>query len=267
MAPLGTPLAIFLALMVGGCNALIYHPGSTLPHPRATAAPDMAVVSYRTTDGLTLRSWHAPASGGHPTIVLFHGNAGTIASRAAKARLFLDAGYGVLLAEYRGYGGNPGTPTEDGLFADGRAALAFLAGRRVDPSRTVLYGESLGSGVAVRMAYEWAAKGHSVAAVVLEAPFLSVVSVAKHHTPWAPVDWLLSDRYDSRARIAGLGAPLLIVHGEQDTTVPVGQGRALFEQALEPKAIRLFPRASHNDLYHHGAGKVVLEYLESFRKR
>ena len=168
---------------------------------------------------------------GAATILYLHGNGGHIGYRGDRVRPFIDAGFGVLLVEYRGYGGNPGRPSEQGLMSDARAALVFLNTAGALPAATVLYGESLGSTVAGAIAAEQAAAGQPVAALVLEAPLSSVSDVAAHHYPWMPVRWLLKDRFQAVARIAGVGAPVLIIHGEADEIVPIRHGRALFEAA------------------------------------
>jgi fermentation-respiration switch protein FrsA (DUF1100 family) len=250
------------AAAVGGLYAfqrrLLYVPDRTRPEPSAFGAADMAVVRVTTADGLRLESWYRPPAGpGSPVLVYLHGNAGHLGRRADKVRPFLVAGLGVLLVGYRGYGGNPGAPSEEGLYTDARAALGFLAGQGIGEDRVVLYGESLGTGVAVHMATETRAR-----AVVLEAPFTSITDVAASRFPLVPVRWLLRDRFDCRAKIGAIGTPLLILHGARDVVVPLRFGARLFEAAHEPKRFARFPRAGHTDLYDHGAAEVVLNFLE-----
>ena len=250
------------ALLVGGCYALqrslMYFPAAEMPSPEAAGVPEMAVVTLKTDDGLALVSWYAPARTERaPTIAYFHGNAGNIAGRAYKVRPLLDAGLGVLLVGYRGYGGNPGTPGEAGLFADGRAALDYLAGKGVPPASVVAFGESLGSGVAVRLASE-----RAIGAVILEAPFTSAAEVGQRAYPFLPVRRLIRDRFDSLPLIHAIGAPLLIVHGERDRVVPADQGRRLLPAASEPKEGVFLPEAGHNDTFEHGSMLVALEFLD-----
>ncbi len=239
-----------------GQRRLMYHPGPPPPPPAEVGLPEMAPVTLETTDGLALLAWHAPARAGRATVVVFHGNAGNLAHRAPKARALIDAGYGVLLVAWRGFGGNPGAPSEDGLYEDGRAAFRFLAGRGVAPARIVVYGESLGSGVAVQMATEY-----GIAAIILEAPFTSIVDVAARHYWYMPARWLLLDRFDSEAKIGAVAAPILVLHGLRDAVVPADLGRALFAAAPEPKVERLFEDGGHSDLYEHGAGEAVVAFL------
>lgn len=251
---------VYLGLLSGMYafqRSFLYFPSAVTPDPADHGAEDLDVVRYRAADGQELAGWYRAAAPGHATLVYFHGNAGHLGDRGFKVRPYVDAGYGLLLAGYRGYGGNPGRPTEEGLYADARAAMDWLAGQGVAASRIVLYGESLGTGVAVQAATEY-----PVAGVVLEAPFSSTVDVGQARFPILPVRWLMHDRYDSRAKIADVDAPVLILHGERDLTVPVRFGRRLYEAAEEPREFAHFPLAGHNDLYDHGAVERVLAFLD-----
>ena len=187
---------------------LLYLPDRSTPDRQASGLGEMSEVRIRTADGLDLLAWYRPAAAlereAAPTIVYLHGNGGHIGYRGSRVRPYLDAGFGVLLVEYRGYGGNPGQPSEPGLALDARAAMAFLAAAGVAPQRTVVYGESLGATVAVALAADQAASGHPVGAVVLEAPPSSIVDVAAYHYPWVPVRWLLADRFEATPRIAAI---------------------------------------------------------------
>jgi len=238
---------------------LIYLPDRRVFSPADMGLPEMTVVEYTTPDALPINGWlsmpRQKIDAG--MVVYFHGNAGSIADRGEKVRPFLQAGYGALLAGYRGYAGNPGRPTEAGLFDDARGALNYVASLGIAPERTVVYGESLGSGVAVAMAAE-----RNLGALVLEAPFTSIVDVAAAAYPWLPVRWAMIDRFDSLSRIADIGAPKLILHGELDQTVPIRLGRRLLEQAGEPKSSCFFAGAGHTDLHDHGAVEEVLGFLE-----
>lgn len=247
-------------------RGLIYYPDTKAPDMAAAGVPDMRPVRTVTSDGLELLSWYGGAASGKPTLVLFQGNAGNIQYRGYKVRPFLNAGYGVMLVGYRGYGGNPGRPGEQGLYADARAALDYLENIGVGPERIVLYGESLGSGVAVRMATERAAAARPVAAVVLEAPFTSIGDVAAYYYPYIPVRWLLKDRFESAAIIAAVGAPVLVVHGEQDEVIPMRFGKTLFDAALQPKQAHWVRDAGHNDLADFGLIELVLDFLSDVER-
>jgi len=153
--------------------------------------------------------------------------------------------------------GISGTPSEAGFYADGRAALGFLDRERVAPNRLVLYGESLGSGVAVELAAQ-----HQIAALILEAPPTSVAEVAQCHFPFVPAARLVTDRFDSLSRIAKVRAPILVLHVERDRVVPVRYGRALRDAAPEPKEGWFAPEAGHEDLARYGGLDVVVAFID-----
>ncbi len=250
--------ALFTGVLFLAQRRMMYFPDSSAPSPELAGVPEMGPVSLKTADGLELLAWYRPAArAGAPTLVFLHGNAGNIGHRGWIVRPFLDAGLGVLLVSWRGYGGNPGSPTEEGLYHDARAALGFLAAAGVESSRIVLYGESLGSGPAVQVATEW-----RVGAVVLLSPFTSAADVAQRHYWYIPARYLVLDRFELLKQINRIGAPLFIVHGERDHIVPVDMGKALFAAAAEPKDARFIAQAGHNDLYSFGAAQAVLDFLE-----
>jgi fermentation-respiration switch protein FrsA (DUF1100 family) len=251
--------AIVGALYLGQ-RQLLYLPDTRRPTPVESGLADMREVRLATADGLQLASFYRPPGRAGRTIVYFCGNGGHIGYRGFKVRPYLEAGYGVLLVGYRGYGGNPGSPTEDGLYADGRAALDFLAREGVPPAKLILYGESLGAAVAIQLAHERAPDA-PVGGLVVEAPFTSMGDVAFDHYPFVPAHWLVKDRYENAAKIAGVKAPLLVVHGEADEVVAIRHGRRIFDAAMEPKDFKGFPRARHNDLYDFGAASAVLDFL------
>ena len=253
-------------VLVGGMylgqRRLMYMPHADVPSPAQAGVPEMRPVTLETVDGLALLAWYRPAPGPRrPVLVYFHGNAGHLGFRADKLRSYLDAAFGVLIVEYRGYGGNPGRPTEAGLYADGRAALDFLEAEGVPRDRLVLYGESLGSGVAVRLAADRGGD-QPVGAVVLEAPYTSIAAVAQRHYFYIPAYWLVKDRFDAEAWIGRIDAPLYVFHGERDSIIPVRFGRALFAAAREPKEAKWLPRAGHNNLYDYGAAPGVIDFVE-----
>ena len=232
--------ALVVSLVYVFQRNLMYHPDQSIPDLRSHGADFMKEITYRTADNLELRSWYYPASSGQPTVLLFHGNAGHIGDRTYKARVFREAGIGVLLAGYRGYGGNPGKPSEKGLYHDGRAALLYLRGQNVGNEQTVIYGESLGTGVAVQMASELAetTPAHSV---ILEAPYTTMGAAAASHYPYLPAKLLVKDKFASISKIAGINSPLLVVHGEKDKVVPTKLGKRLFEAAAAPQKERMVP--------------------------
>ncbi len=241
-------VAAILVLMWAAQRALIYFPTSDLPSPAAAGLPAARVVTFETADGLTLEAWFLERIPGilstfGYTVLVFNGNAGHRGHRAGLAAQLAGRGLNVLLVDYRGYGGNPGLPSEEGLTRDARAALAYL-GRRVDvdPTRIVFFGESLGAAVALRLALEY-----PPAALILRSPFTSLVEIGRHHYPLLPVRWLLKDRYLSLERIARVRSPLLVVAGEDDDVVPLADSATLFEAAPHPKRFVTIPGVGHND--------------------
>jgi len=239
---------------------LIYLPSGPMSTPAESGVPEMRPIRLTTADGLTLTSWYRPAETGQPTMVYFQGNGGNMAGRAFKVRPYLDAGFGMLLVGYRGYGENPGKPSEQGLYADGRAQFKFLEGQGVRPQSWVAYGESLGAGVAVQLAMEQA-RSFPIGAIILEAPFASLGDVAAVHYPFVPARFLIKDRFESIAKIAMVKAPVFIVNGVNDGVIPSGQGQQLFEAALEPKEGHWISGAGHNDLYDYGVAGMVIEFI------
>ncbi len=251
--------AVLLGLLFVFQRNLMYHPSSGHLDPAHYGVPEMTAVKVVTDDGLSLTAWYrAPVNDDALTLLYLHGNAGHIGYRAGKVKPYLDAGYGMLLLSYRGYGTNPGYPTEEHLYLDSRAALKFLADERIPIFKTVIYGESLGTGVAVEVA-----QNLGIAGLVLEAPFSSMVDAAAHHFKLFPARLLLRDRYDSLSKINNIKAPILIVHGENDHTVPYFLGRKLYESAPKPKEFYGIPNAGHNDLYDYDVAAKIIEYLES----
>jgi len=258
-------LVLVYGLIVGALylfqRRILFVPGGNEPDRVIAGVPEMSDVELETSDGLKLLSWYHPATSGKPTFVYFQGNAGTIEGRGFKARSMIDRGFGVLLVGYRGFGTNPGHPSEVGLIEDGRAALRFLGEKGLEARDSILYGESLGSGVAVALAAE-AEDGAGPGAVILEAPYTSIAEIAAKRYRFAPVDLLIKDRFDSLSRVTRIRAPLLVLHGENDRLIDASHGRRLFDAAAEPKELRLFAEGHHSDLHDHGAMDAIAEFLE-----
>jgi fermentation-respiration switch protein FrsA (DUF1100 family) len=239
-------------------DTMLYHRSAGAPMLNdPMLLPKREIVCLTTADGLNLRSWYfKPARADLPTVVFFHGNAGDIGNHLPFAKFLIEAGYGLLALEYRGYGGNPGTPREAGLIADGRAALAFLNVQGVPDSGIVLYGESLGTGIAVQLAAE-----HQVRALILRSPYTSIAEVAAIQLPYIPARWLVRDRFDSLAKIRLSKAPLFIFHGANDALIPIALGRQLFEAAPEPKTWLTIEGVGHNDVQTPEAEHAMLDFL------
>lgn len=241
-------------------RSFVYFPNPQRQLASVYNASDMGVVKVPTEDGLELEGWYKAPQAGKPVIVVFHGNASHSGLSAWKTRPYIDAGYGALLPSYRGYAGNPGKPTEQGLYTDARSFIGWLIEKQGIPENNiVLYGESLGTGIAVEMA---AGAYKQVKAVILESPYTSFVDLAKHHYFFVPFGGLLvRDKYKSIDKISEVTAPLLVIGGRRDRIVPFAQGEKLFAAANEPKQMVVLDAAGHNDLYNHGAAQRVLHFL------
>jgi fermentation-respiration switch protein FrsA (DUF1100 family) len=237
---------LFLALLWAYQRSLIYLPDHSGVPPAVAVLAAAEEVSFETDDGLRLGGWfvRGPRARG-PTVIVFNGNAGNRSHRAPLARALSRAGIATLLFDYRGYGGNPGAPTEAGLAADARAARAFLDSRPdVDPERVAYFGESLGAAVATALA-----EARPPAALVLRSPFTSLAEIGRVHYPFLPVQpILLQDHYAVIDRIGAVRCPVLVLAGERDSIVPVAQSRRVYESANEPKRFALIAGADHNDM-------------------
>jgi uncharacterized protein len=235
------------------------------PDPASAPPPGVESVELTTDDGLRLGAWFVPAtleSGAPgPAVLVCNGNAGYRAHRLPLAQALAESGYHVLLFDYRGYAGNPGSPTEDGLRTDARAAARALADRpEVDPARIAYFGESLGASVCGGLATE-----QPPAALVLRSPFPSTAVIGRHHYPYLPVvDALVWDRWPLAQQLADhVRAPLLVVVGERDEIVPPELSRRVFDAAAEPKGWVEVASAHHND-ESLLAGEELLTAVEAF---
>ncbi len=241
VAIVGLVVSGLLALAWSQQRRLIYFPSPGPVPPAASALPNGQDVVFETGDGIRLGAWYFPVPGRAPAVLVCNGNGGDRAMRADLAAALNRIGLSVLLFDCRGYGGNPGRPSEDGLAADARAAQAWLAAQP-GVTKIVYFGESLGGAVAVGLAVE-----RPPAALVLRSPFTSLPDVAAVHYPWLPVRRLLMDRYPSIDRIGSVHVPVIVIAGDRDDIVPESLSRRLYEAANEPKRFVLVPGAGHND--------------------
>jgi uncharacterized protein len=251
-------LAVYLALvavMYFAQRSLMYFPESRRTAPTQAGLPEAEEILLDTADGERVIVWHIPPRGDRPVVLYFHGNGGALRYRVDRYRALTQDGTGLVLLSYRGYGGSSGRPSENGLIEDARAAYAFAAERY---PRLVVWGESLGSGVAVAIAAEKAAE-KKVVRVLLEAPFESAVSVAASVYPFVPVRFLMKDQFRSDLRIHNVTAPVLIVHGDRDTVIPIESGERLYSLIEGPKRFLRVPGAGHEDL-----GPRAIEAMRAF---
>jgi hypothetical protein len=235
-----------------GQRKLMYFPDRTRVQPAEAGLADVHERVLETPDGERVIAWYGKARPGQPTLLYFHGNGGSLAIRAPRIARFMAEGWGVYMLTYRGYGGGSGSPTETSNVADARLAYGALVLEGVAPNSIIAYGESLGSGVAVRIGIE-----REVAGVILDAPYTSIVDIAAQAYPFLPVRAFLLDRYETTKYIANLKVPLLILHGERDGVVPVAMGRELARLANGPKRLVTFPGGGHSNLYVDGNNAIA----------
>lgn len=250
--------AAVLGLLFVKQRDLLYPRDPTRAETAGVDLPALEEASLTASDGERLVAWIVPPRDGKPVFLFFHGNAGNFsrAVRQARFRALTQDGTGLFAVNFRGYGGSTGAPTEAGLHLDARAAYGAAAGR-FGAGRLVGYGESLGTGVTLKLAAEV-----PLAAVILEAPYLSTAAVAQSLYPYLPVALLMQDQFRSDAVIGRVRAPLLVLHGERDSVIPFEQGRALFALANEPKRFISFPRGDHEDLPTHGSVPEIRLFLD-----
>jgi fermentation-respiration switch protein FrsA (DUF1100 family) len=255
MLLIGGYIAAVAILYLAQRRFVFVPPASAHPSPAAAGWPEAEEAVIETKDGERVIVWQAPPRDNKPVVIYFHGNGEIVASRAARHQQLTADGTGVVALSYRGYMGSTGSPTEDGLLRDAEAAYRFTTSR-YPSSPVVLWGHSLGSGVAVALAAR-----HPVARVILEAPFSSTVDVAALRFPIMPVRWLMLDQFRSDQRIDAVHAPLLIMHGDQDWVIPISLGERLFKLAHEPKRFVRFPGGNHIDLDSFGAIAVAQRFI------
>ena len=236
-------------------RSLMYFPDTRRTPPSQAGLPQAEEVTLTSADGETLIAWHVPPQGQKPLILYFQGNGGGLNLRADRFRKLIADGTGLLALSYRGYGGSSGRPSEIGLIADAQAAYAYAAAK-LPAERIVVFGESLGTAVAIATAAE-----RPVAAVILDAPFTSAAEVASTVYWFAPVRWLIKDPFYSDQRIGKIKVPLLVMHGERDTIVPIRFAEKLFAMAIEPKKFVRYPLGGHVNLDQYGATDAVRAFL------
>jgi fermentation-respiration switch protein FrsA (DUF1100 family) len=236
-------------------RTMLYHPIATHVQPAEASLAEAQEVVLDTSDGEKVIAWHVPPRDDMPVVIYFHGNAEIVAWRVERHRALIANGTGLIALSYRGYAGSSGTPTEEGLHRDADAAYAFAVAHYA-PERIVLWGHSLGTGVAVRLAAE-----KPVGKVILEAPYTSTVDVAAGSFPFVPVRWLMLDQFHSDERIGAIKASLLIMHGARDDVIPIRFGERLFALAPEPKRFIRYEQGGHVDLDDFGAGAAARAFI------
>jgi uncharacterized protein len=242
-------------------RSLIYFPDTAIK-PAGSALPGAREITLQTEDGLTLGAWHVAPTGADRgiTVLVLPGNAGSRALRAPLARRLAAKGFAVLLLDYRGYGGNPGRPSEDGLITDARAARAYLLGHGVPAQRLIYFGESLGAAVATRLAVE-----QPPGVLVLRSPFTSLAAVGSVHYPLLPVRLLLRDRFPVNKLIGQIRVPTAVIYGSADTVVPPKQSAAVAAAAGGPVHVIEVAGADHNDAVLLEGNELIAAVLDLAR--
>ncbi len=241
-------------------NFLLYHPYREIEVTPKTYRLAYEDVSFNAEDGVRLQGWYvAPKDPDGPVLLWTHGNAGNLSHRAENIALIQkELGAGVFIFDYRGYGQSEGRPSEEGLYADGRAAYAWLI-ERVPHERIFLFGRSLGAAVVVKLAVE----GKKARGLILESPFESTLAMGKKMFPFLPVGWLISAKFDSAAMIPKVKTPLFVLHGDKDGIVPYAQGLRLYEAAgSSHKRFFTIKGAGHNDTYYTGGAPYWAAWRE-----
>jgi fermentation-respiration switch protein FrsA (DUF1100 family) len=243
------------AILYFSQRSMMYFPETVHTTPAQAGLPEAQEVALTASDGARITAWHVAPHQGKPVIVYFHGNGGALRYRVERFRKFVADGIGLVGVEYRGFGGSGGSPSEAGLMADAEAGYAFAVARYW-PQELVLWGESLGSGLAVALAAE-----KPVGRVILEAPFTSAAAVASINYWYLPVRLLMKDQFRSDERIGKITAPVLILHGLKDQTVPYAMGERMFDLTKARKHIVRFLDGGHEDLDKNGALHAVGRFL------
>jgi pimeloyl-ACP methyl ester carboxylesterase len=266
---MGAMSLILLAVIViyAGMNAylyvfqrnILYFPTVLMGEPRNYGLYDAEPIKLKTADNILIVTWWHKPKIGEPVMVYLHGNKGNLGDRAEKLKAFADKGFGIMAVSWRGYGGSEGSPTEEGLYNDARATIQYLLDKKIPLNDIFLYGESLGSGVAVQMATEF-----KVRALILEAPYTSISNRAAELYPYIPVNLLLKDRFQSIDKIGKIHIPVLIFHGYLDAVMPINHARRLLQAANEPKEVRLFENKGHTDFDFHVLAGYTHEFVRKY---
>ncbi|HEY8128326.1 MAG TPA: alpha/beta hydrolase [Hyphomicrobium sp.] len=251
--------AMAVVVMYAAQRRFIYFPEPGRTSPAAAGLPDVSERIIATPDGEKVVAWYGKAQRGQPTLLYFQGNGGTLELRSETISRYLARGRGMFMMSYRGFSGSTGAPSEAANVADAKLAYDTLIKDGVSPDDIILYGESLGTGVAIQVARE-----KMVAGVILDSPYTSILELASQYYPWLPVSLLLEDRYESIRYIRDVHVPIFILHGESDDVVPVEMGRRLFAAANEPKELKTIPGGGH--VIHDGpTSEIVNRWIDRLR--
>jgi len=237
---------------------LMYHPNEN-NYFGDKISVDVEKVKVNTDDNIELLGWfHEKDLGKYKTILFFHGNAGSLENRIHKLNHFREMNVNFLIIAWRGFSGNKGKPSEKGLYQDGKSALNWLINKGVKEENIIIYGESLGTGVATHLS-----QNKNFAGIILETPFTSMIDAAKSFYPYIPVGLLLKDKFDNKTKIKNVRAPVLIMHGEADQIVPFFMGKKIYEIANEPKYSYFTKNDNHMMEYDENLIKALNSFIQS----
>ena len=239
-------------------RSLLYHPTEN-NYSSDQILVSIEKVKIKTKDDIELMSWyHKKNLDNYKTVLFLHGNAGSLENRIHKINHFKDMNINFLLVAWRGFSGNKGKPTEKGLYEDAQSAVAWLKSKGVKENNIIIYGESLGTGVATEIA-----QNKNFAGIILESPFTSMIDAGKDKYPYLPVRLLLKDKYESNKKIRNINSPILIMHGKVDNIVPFHMGKKMYEIANEPKYSYFSEYDDHMMKYNNNLLKALKDFISS----
>ena len=237
---------------------LLYHPGEN-NYDDDQLIVSIKKIKIKTKDNIELLAWyHKKNLEDYKTILFLHGNAGSLENRIHKVNHFKNMNVNFLMIAWRGFSGNKGNPTEEGLYEDARSAIKWLKLQGIDEKSIILYGESLGTGVATEVA-----QNKNFAGITLESPFTSMIDAGKDKYPYLPVRFLLKDKYESDKKIKNIKSPILIMHGKVDKIVPFSMGNKMYELANTPKYSYFSEYDDHMMEYNENLLKALKEFIKS----
>ena len=247
---------LLLALLFVFQRNMMYYP-SALTEFQKSNSGSFNQILIEASDGLIIKSWIAYGEADKKTFVFFHGNAGNAADRFPMLKPLEDAGHTVVLAEYRGFGDNPGYPNETDIISDAEKLLDFLTGTGISENDIILMGRSLGTGIATNLATKY-----NVSALALISPYSSFPDVGANAYPIFPVRLLMRDQFDSKSIIDRVSSPIIMFHGDSDSIIPIRFGEDLFDAANEPKTFRTLTNYGHNNLDMNKINSDILNFIQ-----
>ena len=228
-------------------------------NPEKYGLYDVKEIFIKTVDDINLLAWYKKPKKNNPLLIYFHGNSYDIGERAYRVKRYINSEWGVLLLAWRGYSGNKGVPTEKNLYIDGESAINWVKNNtNIKFDNIILYGESLGCGVAVQIGTK-----HKFKSIILEAPFTSIADIGQKRFPIYPVKYLTLDKFDNLKKINNITSPILIIHGKKDEIIPFNHSLKLFKKANFPKKYLVIDEAMHNNLYDFYIDKKVIQFNSS----